>query len=162
MFNFDLRPVYTCKNCGSEEVCFDAVVYPNLDVTHLLDDQTCNACGYNGHSVLQRNYPSDEHLVHWMLREGCSISVDDGGVHLALIDSRNAEAVIDAMQAVDEARLRIRLGGNNVVAAYIIYGNGPHELVADHSAHPIFDEWQAAYDKLNESLDTQGDDDGLS
>lgn len=84
-----------------------------------------------------------KHLVKQLLKENFTMSVYSGGTSLDLYKSNNFNDIIEAIEAVDEASLRIRDKNNNSFAnVLIIYGLSDDETVADWSAaNEIADNW---------------------
>lgn len=93
-----------------------------------------------------------KHLVNFMLNRGYVISVGSEGV-TDLRRSSDEKAILEAIEAVDEASIRIRLkdaghGGHLASALIIAHGMADDETVADFSDKPLMTEWQLAYDAL--------------
>ena len=76
-------------------------------------------------------------LIGKALAAGLSVSVHDGEAW-ALKRSTDAAAILAALGSTDADSLRFRdAAGENVGFAYLVYGNGPDELVADCSAEGV-------------------------
>lgn len=74
-------------------------------------------------------------LVELILDRGYSVSVCDGE-DWPLRRSRDKAAILGAMGSTDGDVLRLRdENGDRVADFSLIYGNGPGELVADHTAN---------------------------
>ena len=83
-----------------------------------------------------------QHLIRRALAQGFTISVDSGGDELDLKRSSDFAAVVDACEAVDEARLLIRDG--KYFAAVLVSGFGlsDDETVIDWAgAHAAATQW---------------------
>ncbi len=85
-----------------------------------------------------------QHLINRALAQGFTISVDSGGDELDLKRSSDYAAIVDACEAVDEARLLIRDANNQRFAAVLISGFGlaDDETVIDWAgAHAAATQW---------------------
>lgn len=88
------------------------------------------------------------HLVGYMLAHGYRITVNDGGEHDAVINSRDEAEIIKAIEAVEDSSLYIsKEGAIYSHWARVIFGNEDHELVADMSDDSLMDTWDATYRK---------------
>ena len=84
-------------------------------------------------------------LVKYALAKEMTISVWDGE-EWQVKKSTGYKAIIDAIESVDEAQLRIRDKDSNIVAwALIIHDTGEDENVADFSDNEFMNEWFNAY-----------------
>ena len=84
-------------------------------------------------------------LVKYALAKEMTISVWDGE-EWQVKKSTGYKAIIDAIESVDEAQLRIRDKDSNIVAwALIIHDTGDDENVADFSDNEFMNEWFNAY-----------------
>lgn len=92
------------------------------------------------------------HLVHWALAQGFAVSVHDGE-DWAVGSSTDAAEIIEAIESVEEAQIRLRRKDNNPQAriagwALIIpHGVSPEETVADMSAYGAMTDWFNEYDR---------------
>lgn len=90
-------------------------------------------------------------LVEYALGQGLVISVFDGE-EWAVKKSKEAKAIFDAIESVDEASIIIR-DADPFITAYTAralisaYGLGPDETVIDHTDNEWCDEWWAEYKK---------------
>ena len=85
-----------------------------------------------------------QHLINRALAQGFTISVDSGGDELDLKRSSDFAAIVDACEAVDEARLLIRDANNQRFAAVLVSGFGlaDDETVIDYAgAHAAATQW---------------------
>ena len=85
-----------------------------------------------------------QHLINRALAQGFTISVDSGGDELDLKRSSDYAAIVDACEAVDEARLLIRDANNQRFAAVLVSGFGlaDDETVIDYAgAHAAATQW---------------------
>ena len=85
-----------------------------------------------------------QHLINRALAQGFTISVDNGGDELDLKRSSDFTAIVDACEAVDEARLLIRDANNQRFAAVLVSGFGlaDDETVIDWAgAHAAATQW---------------------
>ena len=85
-----------------------------------------------------------QHLINRALAQGFTISVDSGGDELDLKRSSDFTAIVDACEAVDEARLLIRDANNQRFAAVLVSGFGlaDDETVIDWAgAHAAATQW---------------------
>ena len=84
-------------------------------------------------------------LVKYALAKEMTISVWDGE-EWQVKKSTGYKAIVDAIESVDEAQLRIRDKDSNIVAwALIIHDTGEDENVADFSDNEFMNEWFNAY-----------------
>lgn len=84
-------------------------------------------------------------LVKYALAKDMTVSVWDGE-EWQVKKSTGYKAIIDAIESVDEAQLRIRDKDSNIVAwALIIHDTGDDENVADFSDNEFMNEWFNAY-----------------
>lgn len=73
------------------------------------------------------------------------VMVNDGEDEHYVLDS--TDAALDAVMAVDEATLVLRLPDGNRAWAWFVLGNDPEEVVADHTVNlsefidPITEPW---------------------
>lgn len=91
-----------------------------------------------------------ETLLDILLRDGGMVSVYDGEAW-ALKQSTDKAAILHAMGSTDADTLRWRNpDGVNLGSFVLIYGNGPGELVADHTdndaCNAAWAEWWGVWD----------------
>jgi len=88
-----------------------------------------------------------EHLIDYALDFGFTISVWDGE-EWQVKRSRDRAAIIEAVESVDQARLRIRDLSDEVVgvAQVSAYGLADDETVMDHTVVDFFEAWAEAYE----------------
>src|SRR3954469_6242835 len=84
------------------------------------------------------------------LATGYRLSVDDGGDELALRQSRDPEAVMDAATGVDEAWIYVvdPDASKRVGSVALVYGNSPWEVICDHSDNDTMTELLAGASAL--------------
>ena len=93
-----------------------------------------------------------KHLVVYALSQGLVVSVFDGE-EWQLKKSKDAKAIFDAIESVEEASILIR-DADPFITAYTAwalvsaYGLGPDETVIDHTDNEWMDEWWAEYEKV--------------
>lgn len=87
-----------------------------------------------------------KHLIKHALAAGHTISVWDGE-EWQIKRSTAYKAIVEAVESVDEAALRIRDQKGNIVgsAAVSTFGLADDETVIDYSVNPFMDAWDAAY-----------------
>ena len=79
-------------------------------------------------------------------RPGCSLSVHDGEER-TLSRSTDAAAVFAALGTTDADTLSVHAGPLGLGSFVLIYGNGPGELIADHSDNQFCESaWQHVQD----------------
>lgn len=85
-------------------------------------------------------------LVKYALAQGCTLSVWDGE-EWQVKRSTGYKAVVEAIESVEEAQLRIRNADGAVIAAALIipFGLEPDETVADYSDNAWMAAWEAQY-----------------
>lgn len=88
-----------------------------------------------------------EHLIDYALDFGFTISVWDGEEY-QVSRSRDRAAIIEAVESVDQARLRIRDLRDEVVgvAQVSAYGLADDETVMDYTVVDFFEAWAEAYE----------------
>ena len=85
-------------------------------------------------------------LVKYALAEDCTVSVWDGEEWQVKKSTKYTD-IINAIESVDEAQLRIRNTDNDIVAwAWIIHDTGDDENVADFSDNDFMNDWFNAYE----------------
>lgn len=92
---------------------------------------------------------SYKHLVKYALSKKYTISVWDGE-EWQVKYSKKYKNIIDAIESVDEAEIRIR-DVHGVVAGWAFitaYGLADDETVIDHTLTEFMQEWNAQYEKL--------------
>ena len=83
-----------------------------------------------------------KHLINRALAQGFTISVDSGGDELDLKRSSDYAAIVDACEAVDEARLLIRDGKYFATVVISCFGLADDETVIDWAgAHAAATQW---------------------
>ncbi len=83
-----------------------------------------------------------QHLIRRALAQGFTISVDSGGDELDLKRSSDYAAIVDACEAVDEARLLIRDGKHFATVLVSGFGLADDETVIDWAgAHATATQW---------------------
>ena len=83
-----------------------------------------------------------KHLINRALAQGFTISVDSGGDELDLKRSSDYAAIVDACEAVDEARLLIRDGEYFATVVISGFGLADDETVIDWAgAHAAATQW---------------------
>ena len=93
-----------------------------------------------------------KHLVAYALGQGLVVSVFDGE-EWQLKKSKDAKAICDAIESVEEASIIIR-DADPFITAYTAralvsaFGLGPDETVIDHTDNEWMDEWWAEYKKV--------------
>jgi len=87
------------------------------------------------------------HLVKHALKHGYAVSVWDGE-EWQLKRSKGFESIVDAIQSVEEAEIRIRNTDDEIVgwAKVSAYGLEDDETVIDHTVNSFMDSWQESYD----------------
>lgn len=82
-----------------------------------------------------------KHLVKYALSAGCTVSVWDGE-EWQIKRSTGYRAIIDAVESVEQAQIRIRDAGGNMMGwASIIPSLDDDETVADHSDNLWMNDW---------------------
>lgn len=86
------------------------------------------------------------HLVKHFLAQGCSLSVWDGE-EWQVKRSQKFTAVIEAIESVEEAQVRIRDANGDVIgtAAVSAFGLEDDETVIDFTCTSALEAWDAAY-----------------
>ena len=74
-------------------------------------------------------------LITYLLAAGCSLSVHDGE-ETTIRRSVDPSAVFDALATTDADTLTAHFPDGNAAGFWLIYGNGPGELIADHDVTP--------------------------
>ena len=77
-------------------------------------------------------------LITYLLADGCALSVYDGE-ETTVRRSVDPVVVLDALATTDADTLMAHFPDGNVAGFWLIYGNGPGELIADHSDEPEAD-----------------------
>lgn len=88
-----------------------------------------------------------EHLIDYALDFGFTISVWDGE-EWQVKRSRDRAAIIEAVESVEEAKLRIRDLADEVVGSALVsaFGLADDETVVDHSVVDFLEAWAEAYE----------------
>ena len=72
-----------------------------------------------------------------LLKEGCTFAfVDDGGEDVKV---NTVDEAVDAICAVDEARLYVKMPDGSLKGLFIVLGNDPYETICDYHVDPILD-----------------------
>jgi hypothetical protein len=74
-------------------------------------------------------------LVTAVLSKGLTVSVYDGGAW-PVKRSSDISTIMSALHSTDEEELMIRDATRRVGSVYLIYGNQPWEVIADHTDTP--------------------------
>ena len=88
-----------------------------------------------------------EHLIDYALDFGFTISVWDGE-EWQVKRSRDRAAIIEAVESVEEAKLRIRDLADEIVGSALVsaFGLADDETVVDHSVVDFLEAWAEAYE----------------
>lgn len=97
--------------------------------------------------MIHTDYVQAVALIPLLLENGRTVSVYDGE-EWALKRSTDAAAIFAAMATTDADTLRVReADGEHFGTFWLVYGNGPGELIADHSdsaaVNVLWDHWAA-------------------
>ncbi len=89
-------------------------------------------------------------LIKYALSSGCAISVWDGGDDWEVYKSTSYKAIKDAIEAVEEAEIKIYKNDDYVGWARIIFDwhQEPDEIVSDYTLTPFMEQWGNQYTKL--------------
>ena len=87
-----------------------------------------------------------KHLVKFALSNGHTVSVFDGEIWEVKRSSKYQE-IIDCIESVEEAKLRIRDKDGAVIGAALVspFGLEDDETVIDYSVTAFMEGWEAAY-----------------
>lgn len=86
-----------------------------------------------------------KHLIKHALSMGCTVSVWDGE-EWQVKRSTGYQAIIDAIESVEEAQLRIRQKDAVIGWALVsAFGLEDDETVVDHTCTSFMDEWSDIY-----------------
>ena len=87
-----------------------------------------------------------KHLVKFSLRQGLTISVWDGE-EWAVSNERSYRSIVDAIESVEEAQLRIKNTDKKEMgwALVIPFGLEDDETVADNTMTEFMNSWDEAY-----------------
>lgn len=84
-------------------------------------------------------------IVNAIIDAGHSVSVNDGEEWVCR-RSTDADAILASMGSTDNDTLRVRDSGDAIVANFwLVYGNGPGELISDCSSNSFADTLGTAY-----------------
>jgi len=88
-----------------------------------------------------------EHLIDYALDFGFTVSVWDGE-EWQVKRSRDRAAIIEAVESVEEAKLRIRDLADEIVGSALVsaFGLADDETVVDHSVVDFLEAWAEAYE----------------
>ena len=77
-------------------------------------------------------------LVSRAIARGLVVSVNDGE-SWPVKKSTDIQAIVEAATGVDESSLRFRdsVTGESVGFVYLVFGNSPEDLIADHTDSPV-------------------------
>lgn len=102
-----------------------------MDTRKEAEGQGTNFMAYN--STHEREQA--DVLVRILLDRGYSVSVNDGE-EWVLKRSTDRTAILAVLGSTDSDTIRIRdENGDSVATFLLVYGNGPGELIADHTAN---------------------------
>ncbi len=88
---------------------------------------------------------ADRHLVKHAIASGFTVSVFDGE-EWPVKRSTAFQTIMDAIESVDEAQLRIRDTNGEIKGwALVVNGLDDEELVADYSDNEFMREWEDQY-----------------
>jgi hypothetical protein len=89
-----------------------------------------------------------KHLIQHCLSMGCTVSVWDGE-EWQVKRSTGYKAIIDAIESVEEAQLRIRQKDAVIGWALVsAFGLEDDETVVDHTCTSFMDEWSDIYSEI--------------
>jgi hypothetical protein len=89
-----------------------------------------------------------KHLIKHCLSMGCTVSVWDGE-EWQIKRSTGYKAIIDAIESVEEAQLRIRQKDAVIGWALVsAFGLEDDETVVDHTCTSFMDEWSDIYSEI--------------
>jgi len=89
-----------------------------------------------------------KHLIKHCLSMGCTVSVWDGE-EWQVKRSTGYKAIIDAIESVEEAQLRIRQQDAVIGWALVsAFGLEDDETVVDHTCTSFMDEWSDIYSEI--------------
>jgi hypothetical protein len=89
-----------------------------------------------------------KHLIKHCLSMGCTVSVWDGE-EWQVKRSTGYKAIIDAIESVEEAQLRIRQKDAVIGWALVsAFGLEDDETVVDHTCTSFMDEWSDIYSEI--------------
>lgn len=90
--------------------------------------------------------PAYQHLIRFALARGCTVSVWDGE-EWQVKRCHAYKQIVDAIQSVEEAQLRIRDQDGKAIAWALVsaYGLEPDETVVDNTMNEFMTEWDEAY-----------------
>jgi hypothetical protein len=92
-----------------------------------------------------------KHLVKHTLARGFTVSVFDGE-DWDVKRSNKYQTIIDSIESVEEAQIRIRdTDGNNVGWALVIPGLNDDETVADYTCTDFMETWDTHYNSYEEA-----------
>ena len=88
-----------------------------------------------------------KHLVKFAFQHCYTVSVYDGEVW-EVKRANSYKKIIDCIESVEEAQLRIRDSEGNVIAWALVSALGleDDETVIDHTVNSFMDTWQESYD----------------
>jgi hypothetical protein len=88
-----------------------------------------------------------KHLIKYALSNGHTVSVFDGEIW-EVKRSTVYKEIVDCVESVEEAQLRIRdVDGNQVAWALVSpFGLADDETVIDHNVNPFMEAWSDKYE----------------
>jgi hypothetical protein len=112
-----------------------------------MTEKALTATPYMPHNTAHEREQADA-LVRILLERGYSVSVNDG-VEWVLRRSIDREAILSALGSTEADTLAsYDENGDRLATFGLVYGNGPGELIADHTANhyaeSIWNAWAAA------------------
>lgn len=88
-----------------------------------------------------------EHFIKYVLRQGHSISVDNGGDEMEVECCKDYDEILGHVGAADDARLSIFTEeGNYCGQAYVIIELDDDETMVDWIVTPFMEEWDRVYE----------------
>ena len=88
-----------------------------------------------------------KHFIKHCLKAGHTVSVYDGE-EWQVKRSTGYKAIVEAVESVEEAALRVRDSQNNIVVSSVTvsaFGLEDDETVTDYVVVPFMNEWEEAY-----------------
>jgi hypothetical protein len=73
-------------------------------------------------------------LLTALLKAGFAITVENGGDEPEIAQSTDRKAIWDVMGEADEDTLNLHKDGKSAGWVYLVYGNGPKELISDYTS----------------------------
>jgi hypothetical protein len=87
-----------------------------------------------------------KHLVKFALKHGCTVSVWDGE-EWQVKRSTGYKAIIEAIESVEEAALRLRDNQGLIIGSVSVsaFGLEDDETITDYTINPFMDLWEESY-----------------